>query len=81
MQFPSNPNDQDVFTPQPGLSYVYEASISSWIARGGGSTIGLATPLRDGLMSATDLFKLNRVVVPMPETTIRSEACDVVFVA
>lgn len=77
--FPKDPDDGTIFELQSGLFFIYDASTKSWSRAEGGVLPAVATPMTDGLMSAVDFTKLNRVVVPPPDTTITTEDCDLVF--
>lgn len=72
--FPKNPEHNTIFEPEPGVFYIYDLPTRSWVRTEGGIP-GLATPLAAGLMSSSDLYKLNRIIVPPPQTTLRAEDC------
>jgi len=74
ISFPQNPDHGTIYEPKPGVFYIYDLPTKTWVRTEGGLP-GLATPLADGLMSSTDLYKLNRVVIPPPQTTLTSEHC------
>lgn len=81
-EFPANPKNGTVFEIRRGLYYVYEASTKSWVrVAGAGQLFPLATPVAHGLMAAADLRKINRVLVPMPSSTIRGENCTGRFIS
>lgn len=74
--FPTNPRHRMVFEPRPGLLFQYDATIRSWIKlAAAGAAIPLATPVEAGAMSAADLRKLNRLVIPAPASTITGTDC------
>lgn len=80
-EFPANPNDQDIFEISPGLLFKFEAATNSWIRIAGTEIYPLASPLNKGLMAATDLRKLNRLVIQPPRSTITAENCDGKFIS
>jgi hypothetical protein len=69
MPFPKNPKTGDTVVVEDGLTYVYDGTLHIWHQQEGG-TISLATPLISGLMSSSDLKKLNGLIVPPPQCTI-----------
>ena len=77
-KFPTNPTDGMIFEPIPGTFYQYNSKEKSWI-RIDGISIGLATPLIAGLMSAEDLKKLNSLILPPPQTTLSGGDCPIEF--
>jgi hypothetical protein len=80
--FPDNPKHGDIFEYKKGLYFQYDGRYNSWVAlRSNESNIITATTLRKGAMSAEDLQKLNRLVLPVPNSTITSEDCDNTFKA
>lgn len=74
INFPSSPEHGTIYEPQLGVFYIYDLPTKTWVRTEGGMP-NLATPLADGLMSADDLQKLNRVVVPPPQTTLTAQDC------
>ncbi len=81
-QFPANPKNGTIFEVQQGLYYIYEAATRSWVrVAGGGQVFPLATPVQNGLMASDDLKKINRIMVPMPTSTIKGENCPGRFVS
>lgn len=74
ISFPQNPEHGTIYEPKPGVFYIYDQTTKTWVRAEGGAP-GLATPLADGLMTAEDLKKLNRIVVPPPQTTLTAENC------
>jgi len=81
LQFPADPSNNTIFEAQPGVLYIYEAATDSWVKVVGNQTFPLATPISDGLMAATDLVKLNQLIIPAPISTITAENCQTRFVA
>jgi len=79
MTFPQNPNDGDLFEASPGLFYQYDAAQNCWIRVEGLDSIGFATPLEPGLMAPEDFQKLQSIVLPPPQASIKSEDCDFTF--
>lgn len=81
-QFPANPKNGTIFEVQQGLYYIYEAATRSWVrVAGGGQVFPLATPVQNGIMASDDLKKINRILVPMPSSTIKGENCPSRFVS
>jgi hypothetical protein len=79
-KFPANPTDRMIYEASPGLFYQYSAGEATWVKlQGYDQQIELATPLRDGLMTAEDLRKLNGLMVPPPKTTLTAENCNYTF--
>lgn len=79
--FPANPSDGMIYEETAGVFFVYEQASNSWMKVTGNEIFPLATPIRDGLMESADLRKINRVVVPAPNSTIKGEMCSTRFVA
>jgi len=78
-KFPANPEHGTIFEISSGVYYIYDLSTSSWSRSEGGLLPQLATPVTDGLMAAEDLRKLNKLILPPPQSTITSEDCGVTF--
>ena len=76
--FPKDPVDNMIWEPENGIFYTYNAAIKAW-SRAEGGIPGIATALNDGLMSVGDFKKLNRVVIPPPQSTITSASCSATF--
>jgi len=74
VSFPASPEHGTIYEPQPGVFYIYDMSTKTWVRTEGGIP-SLASPLAAGLMSSEDLQKLNRVVIPPPQTTLTAEDC------
>jgi len=75
-KFPGDPHHGDIFEFKPGLLYQWDARISSWIEIVSSSVnLSLATPIKKGSMSADDFKKLNRLVLPPPQSTIIGNDC------
>ena len=72
LNFPKDPENGTIFELGPGLYYIYDSSMNSW-TRVQGAMPGPATPLSDGLMSADDLYKLNRLVLPPPNSSLTTD--------
>lgn len=80
LAFPGNPSHGDVFEYKKGLLYQFDASINGWVEIQSNSVnLELATPVRKGAMSASDLQKLNRLVLPPPQSTITGNNCIAPF--
>jgi hypothetical protein len=80
--FPENPKHGDIFEYKTGLYFQYDGRYNSWVAlRSNQSNIQTATTLQKGAMSSEDLQKLNRLVLPVPNSTITSEDCSNIFKA
>lgn len=78
--FPEAPSHGMVFELQNGLYFKYDATIRSWIKIAStGVTIPLATMFQDGAMSAIDLRKLNRLMLPPPVSSIIGTDCVAPF--
>lgn len=80
-QFPTNPANGTIFELKPGVFYQYDASINSWMRIEGLLTPPVASVVNDGLMSAGDFQKLNRLIVPPPQSTLTAEDCSSQFSA
>lgn len=78
VNFPKNPTDGQIFTVMSGLVYKYSKKQNSW-KRIYGETVGLATPLSNGLMSKDDYTKLSNLKIPPVQSSITGEDCDNVF--
>lgn len=77
--FPQNPSDGTIFEYKPGLYYVYDLGTKQWNKATGGLFPEDATPQSSGLMSADDYAKLNRLIIPPPNSTIEVNDCSTVF--
>lgn len=78
--FPDNPTHGMLFEQKNGVIYQYDASIRSWIKLATDNLLmKLVSPVSDGAMSADDLAKLNRLVIPVPKSTIIGNKCTVPF--
>lgn len=77
--FPSNPTNGMIFEITPGLYYKYSAGTKSWVRIDGVSSLGLATPIANGLMSKADYSKLQTLLIPPIQTTLAGEDCDSAF--
>ncbi len=74
--FPAAPSHGMVFELRSGLYFKYDATLRSWIKlTSTGVAIPLATAVEDGAMSAIDFKKLNRLVLPPPQSSIIGTDC------
>lgn len=78
-QFPPNPTDGMIFEASPGLFYQYSSAENCWVRVDGLDALGVATPIRDGLMSKEDLRKVNDLIVPPPRITLTGQDCQFTF--
>lgn len=78
--FPANPKPGAIFELRAGLYFKYDAGVNSWV-RLSSNTIKLiaASALSDGAMTALDLQKLNRLVLPPPLSSITGNDCTSPF--
>ena len=58
---------------------MYIKSDNSWNRLPGVDQLGIATELKDGLMSPSDLKKLDDLIIPPPQTSIKGEQCAIPF--
>ncbi len=78
--FPANPTHGMIFELNSGLFFKYDATTRSWIKlTSTGVSIPLATLSEAGAMSAVDLKKLNRLVLPPPLSSIIGTDCVAPF--
>jgi hypothetical protein len=78
--FPIDPVHGETFEVQQGVFYQYDATIRSWVKMASNSImLPLATHVIDGAMSATDLKKLNRLMIPPPKSSITGNDCYTPF--
>lgn len=77
--FPSNPSDGEIFEQQSGVYFIYDRQTNSWMQVDGSFFPDVATPNKDGLMSADDYNKLNSLIAPPPQSTIKGEDCSGAF--
>lgn len=77
--FPKNPTEGMIFEAIPGLFYQFSARENCWIRVDGLEALGLATPTKDGLMSSEDYNKLNELLIPPPQSTIKGGKCNVPY--
>jgi hypothetical protein len=68
-----------IFEASPGLFYQYSADENCWVRVDGLDALGVATPLKDGLMSKEDLRKVNDLIIPPPRITLTGEDCNFTF--
>jgi hypothetical protein len=79
-RFPGDPQHGDIFEFKKGLLYQWDAGINSWIEITSSSVnLPLATPISKGAMSSADLRKLNRLVLPPPQSTLIGTDCVAPF--
>ena len=79
VKFPENPANGMIFEAIPGLFYQYDKGTNCWVRIDGVDSLGLATPLADGLMSKEDFNKLQDLILPPPQATIKGEECNTKF--
>lgn len=78
--FPPNPTHGSIFELTDGLIYQYDATQNCWIQVSASSiSLPLATTTVDGAMSASDLRKLNRLVLPPPISSLVGANCVAPF--
>lgn len=78
--FPDNPTHGMLFEQKNGVIYQYDATIKSWIKLATDNlTLKVVSPVSDGAMTAEDLRKLNRLVIPAPVSTIKGDKCEAPF--
>lgn len=77
--FPKNPPDRMIFEASPGLFFQYRSDEDCWIRVDGLEVLGLATVTKDGLMSPEDFNKLNGLIIPPPQSTLKGEECKTTF--
>lgn len=74
--FPSNPKHGTIFQQQNGVLYQYDITIKAWLKLASDNfSLTLATSTNNGAMSANDLQKLNRLVLPALSTSIVGTDC------
>lgn len=78
-QFPKDPAHGTIFELKPGSFFQYDSILKSWHKIEGMLTPPVASGARSGLMPASDLKKLNRLVIPPPQSTITGEDCATRF--
>jgi len=79
MIFPSNPSHGMIVEVSTGLFFQFDITTQCWIRVDGIEALGLATPSKDGLMDPLDLKKLNKLIIPPPQATLKGEDCPVTF--
>jgi len=76
LYFPENPTHGDIFELEDGVLYQYDATVNAWIKIASNTiNLPLATTSQNGAMSASDLQKLNRLVIPPPTSSIIGNDC------
>jgi hypothetical protein len=79
LTFPPNPSDKMIYEAIPGLYFQYDKGINSWVRIDGAAALGVATPLINGLMSSADFKKLQNLLIPPPQSSLRGEECTVTY--
>jgi hypothetical protein len=78
--FPAHPRHGMVFELKAGLFFKYDATLNSWVKIASNTLVlETATAVRNGAMSAADLRKLNRLVLPPPFSSIIGTDCVAPF--
>lgn len=74
--FPANPTHGMVFEQKNGVMYQYDITIKAWLKLASDTLKPTyATVSNDGIMTAKDLRKLNRLLVNPPASTIIGNDC------
>lgn len=68
-----------IFELVSGVFYSFNSGSNCWTKLAGVDSLGLATPLANGLMSKDDFKKLQDLIIPPPQSTIRGEECNATF--
>lgn len=80
MTFPNNPQHGDTYSPASGVVYQYSSVTASWeriiVSDFPVQRVSLTDP---GVMSVDDFKKINRILLPLPRTSLRSPACATSF--
>lgn len=79
LSFPSNPAHGTIVELSLGLFFQYDSRALAWIRVDGYEALGLATPQKPGMMSAEDLIKIDGLIIPPPQSTLKGEDCPVTF--
>ncbi|MEM3097468.1 MAG: hypothetical protein QXU32_01945 [Nitrososphaerales archaeon] len=79
INFPNNPQHGMIFEASPGLFFQFDARINTWVRVDGLEALGLATPTTPGLMSPEDLKKIDGLILPPPQASLKAEDCPVTF--
>ncbi len=66
---PRNPRDGDIVELVPGLRFVYNGQLRSWMRHEVFSPPA-ATAVTPGLMTAVDFTKISRLVIPPPQSSL-----------
>ena len=77
--FPKNPSNGMIFEAFSGLFFQYDTNSNCWVRVDGMDALGLATPAINGLMSSEDLRKINGLILPPPQASLKGEECPVTF--
>lgn len=79
--FPDNPAHNTIYQASDGSLYQYDQVLHSWVTISSASVnTPLATSTNPGAMAAADLKKLNRLVIPTPQSTLIGNDCDAPFI-
>lgn len=77
--FPPNPKNNDTANVG-GVTFRYDAVMQTWVKLSASNlAISPATVTRSGTMSAADLVKLNRLIIPPPISTLIGNNCVAPF--
>lgn len=76
MKLPDNPQNGQLVSLENGQQLKYIAATKTWVEMDQLAT--LATEFKDGLMSAEEYAKLNRLVLPPPISTLQANDCPVI---
>lgn len=80
MTFPKNPVDGQIIEVDHGTYFIYRSAQKSWTElTATKSSLGQATPLQSGLMTAEDLKKLNRLILPPITSSLTADNCSNVY--
>lgn len=79
VSFPKNPPDGMIFEAAVGLFFQFHTSIHCWIRVDGIEALGIATPTTPGLMSSDDLDKIDKLIIPPPQSSLKGEDCPITF--
>lgn len=77
--FPNNPSDGTIVELTPGSYFIYKSGMNCWVRLDGVDNLGIATNKSDGLMSSDDFRKLQNLLIPPPQASIKGEQCDFTF--
>jgi len=77
--FPANPAHETIYKDDNGVYFQYNEGLKNWIELTNNSENNLVTQYTDGLMLSSDYIKLNKLLLPSPVSTIKSEKCDIKY--